>query len=97
MRYHNVKRFELGPHHIKVKTVKTCTGCDENVDGLAVLNKNLIEIKQSEYSPEYKEFLIFHEAFHHILSYTGYPELDSDEIFVDRVSAAWLQVIKTME
>lgn len=97
MRFKIPSRFDLGPHIIKTKHVDKCTGCDENIVGLAIYQKNLIELKTGTYDKNYQDFVYFHEVFHHILEHTGYSKLNADESFVDRVSASWLQFVKTME
>jgi len=97
MKFKIPSQFQLGPHHIKVKEVDICTGCDGNTVGLTRYAQNMIELKTGKWDRDYKEFVFFHEVMHHVLTHTGYAKLSVDEAFCDRVGAALLQVIKTME
>jgi len=97
MKFKIPQQFQIGPHHIKVKHVDVCTGCDSNTVGLARYAQNTIELKTGKVDRDYKEFVFFHEVMHHVLTHIGYTKLSTDEAFCDRIAGAILQVIKTME
>jgi hypothetical protein len=98
MKFKVPERFELGGRTIIVRDVLRCSNCENDVDGQAVYAKGIIELKETTKSNrEYREFVFFHELFHHLLNHLAYDKLAKDENLVDRLADALQQAIKTME
>lgn len=91
------KSFQLLGHTYKVRLVKKVD--TEDNYGEIVHEKKLIRLKKhtSNYTSEMVEEKFFHELLHAALDETEYTNISEDEKFIERVSRALHQAIKTMK
>lgn len=89
------KSFMLMGHSYKVKLLKKVNNGRDY--GEHDFNKKLIKLEKVSptLSKEQQEEYLIHEQFHAILDNLGYGDLSANEVFIEQLSRAWHQVLKT--
>lgn len=92
------KKFQLGGITINVEKVNQITDESSECDGMAFYCKSKIELKDdNNFSTDYKEYVFWHEYFHHLFNSISREDLRKDENLVNQLAIMQMQAIRTME
>ena len=91
-------KFQLGGYTIQIEKVSQITGEDLQCDSMAFYHKTKIELKDDDiFSKDYKEYVFWHEYFHHLFNAINDDALRTNEKLISQLALFQMQAIRTME